>query len=174
MNTLQAIKEAVERFERGELPPDEKRALRVALLTNLDVDGVPALWDRFQAAQRAADEAKAGRQPQPKPAPKPAAECHLAEESWPTDDEMVQAFKRELIVERRRRVVRKRRGTRVGRRMRGRSRCRRDTKGRSSARSGDGGPDGEPSPASERALAEAEQAIERLRRELADEEWSEQ
>jgi hypothetical protein len=59
MNTLQAIKEAVEKFERGELP--EKHDLSVAINTFPDVDAVRPLRDGFEAALRATAKANAGQ-----------------------------------------------------------------------------------------------------------------
>jgi hypothetical protein len=88
MNTLQKIEEAVEKLEAGELAPDEQRALRVAILTHPDVDAVRSSLERLQAALRATDKANAGRQSRPTP----AAECHVCEEVWPTDDEMAQSL----------------------------------------------------------------------------------
>lgn len=147
--SLRQIKEAVEKFECGELQPDEKRALCRAVNAfypdgAVDEAELRALRQRFQAVLRVMQKANAGRQLQPKPSAEP---CRIYEETPITNGEVVAGFKRELLAERHRirRPTRKRGTSRPGRRVRGRSRCRRDSKRRSSARSGDG-PDGELSP----------------------------
>lgn len=174
---IEQLDQRVSAFERdpAATPPDELRSLSRAVNAFYDDDvqaEVTALRHRVEATLKARKQANTGRELQPTP----AAGCRTYEETPITNAEVIAASKRDLLRERRRiaRAVRKGRGHGSGGRVHRRSRCRRDSKRRSSARSGDGGPDGEPSPALERALAEAEQAIERFRRELADEQWSEQ